>query len=128
MQEFWRKLFQWKLPDHTDVKILGSIENIVERSIILRWLAITWTLVKATWCHWFTDFNGTSTRPGLSYAKRLGNYVHYTFIFNFLYSCFLRDFFRTRPYQMKIIFKQIYFIHRWDNNRYYYSKSEWIWE
>ena len=36
------------------------------------------------------DFNGISNSQGLFYAKRLGNYIHCTFIFIFLCSCFLR--------------------------------------
>ena len=35
------------------------------------------------------DFNGISTCSGLFYAKRLGNHIHYTFIFTFLHTVLL---------------------------------------
>ena len=41
---------------------------------------------------WFIDSNGKSTRLGLFYAYMLGKRVHYTFIYIFLCSCFLRVF------------------------------------
>ena len=34
---------------------------------------------------WLIDFNGISTRQGLFYVLRLGNRVHFVFIFTFIY-------------------------------------------
>ena len=39
------------------------------------------------------DFNGTSIRLGLMYAKRLGNRVNYMFMFTFFVYMFFRIFF-----------------------------------
>ena len=36
---------------------------------------------------WLIDFNGISVRPGLHYAKKLGNHIHWSFTFTFLCSC-----------------------------------------
>ena len=47
---------------------------------------------------WSTDFNGISTRLGLFYAKTLGNHIHYTLIFTFLY----------RRFPKKIFFKFLF--------------------
>ena len=41
---------------------------------------------------WLIDFNSVSTCPGLFYALPLGNRTLWSFIFIFLYTCFLRVF------------------------------------
>ena len=42
-------------------------------------------------------------------------------------SSYLHFFFNRVSYGT-IIFKQIYWTHKWDPNRYYHSKAEWTWE
>ena len=41
---------------------------------------------------WLLDFNSNSTSLGLFYAKRLGNHIHWTFVFTFFMSFFLDSF------------------------------------
>ena len=63
-----------------------------------------------------------SIRLGLVYTDEFGNHISYVHISN-LCSCFLQVY--VRSYQIKIIFKLIYFTHIWDLNGYYHSKPEW---
>ena len=58
--------------------------------------------------NWLIDLNGISACLGLIYAKRLKNSVHFTFIFTFFLCVVV---FLTRFYRIRIIFKQIDWIH-----------------
>ena len=70
------------------------------------------------------DFNGMSTHLELFYAK----IKEITFIVHSHVVVSQETFFCTWSYQIQIIFKQIYLTNRWDPNRYYYFRSEWVWE
>ena len=74
---------------------------------------------------WLNYFNAISNCLGSFYTSRLGNWVHYSFIFTFFVQLFLKRFyFCTWPYPILIIFKQIYLTHRWDPDRYNNSRLE----
>ena len=67
------------------------------------------------------DFNGMSTRLGLFMPGDYRVTFIVRFYLHFLCSCFLRVFL-TRPYQMRIIFKQL-FDQLMGPKRYFHSKS-----
>ena len=57
-------------------------------------------------------------RQLLFYTKRLVNHVYVRLYLHFLCSFFLRVYFCTRSYRIRMIFKPIYLTHRWDPYRY----------
>ena len=95
--------------------ISESITNIYFSTIILI-KAFTPILL------WLVNFNGMSTHRGLfSYLKVRESCSFYFHIYIF---CVIVSYegFCLQFYWKWIIFKQIYFLHRWVTKRYHYSK------
>ena len=76
------------------------------------WLESHTERVQLNKIDWLIDFNGMSSRLGLFYDKRLGNWTHCTFIYRFFVLFFVCLFlFCTKSYRIGIILnRSIWFI------------------
>ena len=73
---------------------------------------IIWLQKKKNDIVWLIYFNGMSTHQESFYITRLGNRIHYMFLFIFFVLLFLKSFFYTRSFRIRKIFKQFYLMHR----------------